>query len=318
MNDPLPVHFLTIVVNGRPFVEHHLAVFTQLPFEWHWHVVEGVADLKHDTAWSKKLGGCISSEIHARGRSLDGTSEYLDEIARQFPNNVTVYRKPLDSLWDGKLEMVNAPLANIKSECLLWQVDADELWTVRQLTAARDMFMRDAAKTAALYLCHYFVGEQLVVTTRDTYGNNTGYEWIRTWRYTPGCRWVAHEPPRLCRPAADGTWTDLATINPFRHAETEAAGLVFQHFAYATESQLSFKEVYYGYAGAVKQWQHLQTVRQLPARLAEYFDWVKDGALVDTAESQGVVPMAQKDPVGGWKFSAVNDLAKAKIPRVNN
>jgi len=46
---------------------------------------------------------------------------------------ITVYRKPRDVFWDGKREMVNAPLANINEECLLWQVDADELWTVEQI-----------------------------------------------------------------------------------------------------------------------------------------------------------------------------------------
>ena len=33
--------------------------------------------------------------------------------------------------WDGKREMVNEPLFNINEECLLWQIDADELWTCR-------------------------------------------------------------------------------------------------------------------------------------------------------------------------------------------
>jgi hypothetical protein len=127
------IHFFTIVLNGEPFIRYHAEVFKQLPFQWHWHIVEGVADLKHDTAWSLQGGGHISDEIHRNGYSHDGTTEYLDELARLYPDNVTIYRKSEGVFWDGKLEMVNAPLQNIQEECLLWQVDVDELWTVEQL-----------------------------------------------------------------------------------------------------------------------------------------------------------------------------------------
>jgi len=133
----LPVHFFTIVLNGEPFIRHHIEVLNHLPFKWHWHIIEGVANLKHDTAWSLKLGGTISDEIHHKGRSKDGTTEYLDELAGRYPGNITVYRKPEGVFWDGKIEMVNAPLVNIKEECLLWQLDVDELWTIEQLCTAR-------------------------------------------------------------------------------------------------------------------------------------------------------------------------------------
>ena len=76
----LPVHLFTIVLNGQPFIRHHIEVFKQLPFKWHWHIIEGVADLKHDTAWSVKLGGRISEQLHRDGLSNDGTAEYIDEL----------------------------------------------------------------------------------------------------------------------------------------------------------------------------------------------------------------------------------------------
>ena len=52
--------------------------------------------------------------------------------------------------------------------------------------------------------------------------------------------------------------TDIAKINPFTQDEMERAGAVFHHFAYASESQLQFKEVYYGYRDARAQWRALQ------------------------------------------------------------
>jgi hypothetical protein len=135
----LPVHFFTIVLNGEPFIRHHIGEFLQLPFEWHWHIVEGVADLRHDTAWSVRTGGRVPAGFDRMGLSVDGTSEYLDALVREHPTRVTVHRRPAGQCWDGKREMVSAPLAHIEEVCLLWQVDADELWTAAQLMAGRQM-----------------------------------------------------------------------------------------------------------------------------------------------------------------------------------
>lgn len=109
----LPLHVFTIVLNGFPFIRHHIEVFRRLKGPWHWHIVEGVAELVHDTAWSVELGGRVDASLHQQGRSHDGTSGYLDQLAAAFPDNITIYRKPLGKFWNGKLEMVNAPLSNI-------------------------------------------------------------------------------------------------------------------------------------------------------------------------------------------------------------
>ena len=126
-SDDLPIHFFTIVLNGEPFIRYHEKIFSQLTLPWQWHIVEGVAALTHDTAWSLSTGGRVSTAYHDRGRSNDGTAEYLDDLARRMPEHVSIYRKQIDEYWDGKREMCNAPLANIKEECLLWQIDSDEL-----------------------------------------------------------------------------------------------------------------------------------------------------------------------------------------------
>ena len=301
--NPLSIHFFTIVLNGQPFIRHHIEAFKHLPFVWHWHIVEGVAELNHDTAWPKAAGGKIPGELHRGGMSVDGTTEYLDVLQKEFPENITVYRPPAGKFWDGKREMVNAPLAGIREACLLWQVDADELWTFSQIIRARAMFLAHREKTAAMFFCHYFVGPELVVTSRDTYGNNSSYEWLRVWRYQPGDRWVAHEPPRLCRGE-----TDVASLNPFRHAETEAMGLVFQHFAYALEEQLRFKESYYGYAGAVEQWRKLQQCEKFPQPLSAHFAWVKDAAIVNTAAATGVKRLAPDEWFGIAAVKTPNPL----------
>lgn len=283
----LPISFFTIVLNGQPFIEYHLQAFLRLPFRWHWHVIEGVAEHHHDTAWGKKNGGGIYPEMHNNGLSNDGTTEYLSEVAKSLPNHVTLYRKPPGQSWDGKLEMCNAPLANINEECLLWQVDCDEIWEPWQIDEVRQMFDRDPLKHSALFRCVYFVGPDLVISNLDCYGNYSS-EWLRVWRYQPGDRWTAHEPPILTR-----FGIDVGKIHPFTHAETLRSG-TFHHYAYATEKQVSTKQNYYGYRNALAGWKRLQAYEgPMPCPLRDFFDWVKDPAMVCRAASVGVEPIIQ-------------------------
>jgi glycosyltransferase involved in cell wall biosynthesis len=312
----LPVHFFTIVLNGEPFIRYHAGMMASLPFRWHWHIVEGVAALRHDTAWSNASGGRIPEDSHQQGRSNDGTSEYLDELARDRPGQVTLYRKPPGEFWDGKRAMVNAPLAHINEECLLWQIDADELWTAEQVATMRARFLAEPQRKAAYYWCWFFVTPDKVISTRCNYAQNPDQEWLRTWRYRPGDRWVAHEPPTLARPVPGQEYpVDLAGFDPFSQDETEALGAVFHHFAYAHEAQARFKERYYGYAGAVQRW-HQLLAAPTPGFLADYLPWVHDRTVFDTAALLGVQPLARPDPSGNWRFGATETTRPQEARRV--
>ena len=282
VDDALPIHFFTIVLNGEPFIRYHETVFLGLTVPWHWHIVEGVASLKHDTAWSVAEGGHIADSVHDRGRSNDGTSAYLDELAKRFPENVTIYRKPLDEFWDGKREMVNAPLPNIEEECLLWQVDSDELWTSEQINTVHRLFMQNPSRTAAYYWCLYYVGPDKIVSTRCNYTQNPKQEWLRTWRYTPGYAWATHEPPVLAA-AAERTWAEAHRRCEDRPVHTGRNGAGRRHVpspCLRDGSQLSFKELYYGYPGALAQWQRLQEHRG-SGKLRDFFGWVSDDTMFD-------------------------------------
>lgn len=315
----LAVHFFTIVLNGEPFIRYHVDLFRRLPFRWRWHVVEGVASLVHDTAWSVDAGGRIDHGAHADGLSIDGTTGYLDEIAAAMPERISIYRKPGGAFWDGKREMVSAPLPNIREECLLWQIDADELWTAEQIVAMRQLFRDHPERTAAYYWCHYVPAPGAVIATRYNYAANPDVEWLRTWRYRPGDRWKGHEPPTLIRPERSGG-VDLATKRPFLHDETEEVGAVFQHFAYATEAQVRFKESYYGYRDASAGWRALrEAVRTAdgPLRLGDYLPWVPDDTLVDAAARRHVSLLAREREDGDWSFTggAADEVASAMRAR---
>ncbi len=168
----LPIHFFTIVLNGEPFIRYHLARMQALKCDWHWHIIEGLAELKHDTAWSLPYGATLPTETVREGRSIDGTAEYLDQIARENPDRITLYRAPTPPAgrnWDGKLEMICAPMANIPDDSLLWEIDSDELWTTEQFELLRHLFLETPERTAAVFFCWYFVAPTLVINRKRRY-----------------------------------------------------------------------------------------------------------------------------------------------------
>jgi len=302
----LPIHFFTIVLNGNPFIQYHENIFSQLTVPWRWHIVEGVASLINDTAWSLENGGQITSSIHNNGRSNDGTSAYLDELAKRYPDNIIIYRKPKGFFWDGKKEMVEAPLSNIKENCLLWQIDADELWNVSQIESVYELFAKFPDKTAAYYWCWYFVGPNKIISTRYGYAQNPNQEWLRTWKFNPGDYWHAHEPPLLMRNISGSPQASIAVnvaqINPFSHENTESVGAVFQHYAYATQEQIKFKEIYYGYKGAYDNWLRLQETPN-SSLLRNFFDWADGLAVQDNADNYPLTPIATFNSHSNeWRF----------------
>jgi hypothetical protein len=181
-----PLRFFTIVLNGMPFLRYHLPMLQQLTVPWEWHIAEGLAELRHDTAWSVRkrwswrkpfrlqTTGWIPHHLHDGGRSIDGTSEYLDEITALDPR-VKVFRTPRGKFWDGKREMVRAACADINTETILWQVDSDELWTVNQIQKTYDMFAQTPDKT------RQDGGPLLVPLLRRTRTRDHGPQLLRKW-----------------------------------------------------------------------------------------------------------------------------------------
>ncbi len=252
----MKIHFVTIVLDGMPWLPCHLPVFNTLNCDWDWSVVEGVANNVKCTRWCKPLNPRLS---------IDGTTEYLDSIKSH--KRVKVYQR---QQWDGKIEMVNAPLREIKEPGLVIEIDSDEIWRADQIEKIVKMFEACQDIDVAQFKCRYFVGPDIIITSENTYGNRFGVEWFRAWRWTPGQLFETHEPPGMIGCAG----------RKFGIKETSQAGLVFDHYAYATPDAVAFKEYYYGYEGALEAWNKLQTAK-MPVKLKDYLPWIKDEATAD-------------------------------------
>jgi len=251
----IPLHIFTLALDAIDFLPWQLETFEALERPWTWHIVTGVADNVADTKWCAKIAPRLSR---------DGTEEWLAKHAKH--PNIRISRR---QLWPGKTAMCNAATSKINEDCVLMQIDADEIWTAGQIEKICKLY-ESGSYDRIRFLCRYFVGENLFVSSNCGWGNKPG-EWSRSWLFRPGMFFTCHEPPVL----------EGCGRREMSREESSRHGLVFDHLAYVMEHQVAFKEKYYKYAGAVDGWRRLQAQTKFPCSLKQFLPWVDDGTMVD-------------------------------------
>ena len=169
--------------------------------------------------------------------------------------------------------MCQAALNTIKEPTVLLQCDCDELWTAKQMEAIWFWLSKASpVMTCARFDCVYMVGPNLRVVGRNCWGQQRG-EFLRAWRFTPGMK-MRHEPPFLEGINGPG---EVCMSNQ----TTRDLGLVFFHWAYVFESQVAYKESFYGYVNATEHWRSLQKYTgPFPVQLKRFLPWVDSFAQV--------------------------------------
>jgi len=315
------------VYNGQPWIRGQAEFFRKLQgVDWRWHVVEGLAEHVRDTAWCREAGGSISKfEIRNSNLSTDGTSEFLDELKKEFGDRVFVYRPPGAEPWPGKKAMIDSFLPRLENDCLLWQLDVDELWRPQQVVEITAEFVRKPDLTSAWFDCDYFFGWDRCSSQPGVFGNFREFEWLRVWRYRDGDQWESHEPPALVREVEGGRREDVGRIRPMKQEATRAKGWKFQHYAMTDRAQMEFKEIYYGYRGLTAGLDRLEQAGRSEPLVRRLFSHIRDkeigtartprnfwkrvteplqpGARARDARITGVVPIAQADIRGGVRFT---------------
>ena len=257
-NTGMKVAVFTICLNAMPTLPSIFFTLNSADIDWHWYVAEGASMNTHCTSW------CNQQEP---GLSKDGTTEFLNLIAKH--PRVTVIRK---EMWDGKVEMCNECLSYISEECILIQMDADELWRADVLERFVHYFAEDGKASCAQLKCRYFLGVDILSAKDGTYGNKPG-EWLRAWKFTPGDKFERHEPPQL-KQAVKGY--------PLSPQWLSMDGIYFDHYAWAFENQVAYKELFYGYSNAMLHWLRLQDNTSWPVNdLRSFLPWVGAGAQAD-------------------------------------
>jgi hypothetical protein len=226
----------TIILNGLHHLTHKNYFDTMSKNFDLWVIVEGVSSPGGSTSWCRN----IDSSFHKDYLSNDGTTEFLDKNKR---DNIIVVRTTSDIPWSSKDEQVNAAISEIKKryqKCFLWQIDIDEQWTLQQLIEAEQMLIKNKGKTGC-FTCNYFVGRNQQVF--GEWGECKYEAYRRLWNWE-GEMFKTHEPPQLEGKNGPGL------LLPQR----------FNHFSYYFESDVVFKEKYYGgYTGLYNRWKKVQS-----------------------------------------------------------
>lgn len=229
------LNVFTICLNGLPWITMHHARLESLKIPWNWTIVHGIADPKADTAW------CNPLETVAH----DETLGYLRRL-RDRDNRVTLIEQ---ERWHGKKTMCNAALETFKEQGMLLQMDADEVWSERQLQLMPSLFEAYPEADCAFFLARVWVGPNRYTCQPGGWANRD-YEWLRLWKWEPGRFFETHEPPRLA-----------GQNKVIKKTHTAMLGLVFDHYSYVFRDQIAFKEKYYGKLWSVAAWESLQTMR---------------------------------------------------------
>jgi hypothetical protein len=211
----------SIVLNGLHHLQHNNYYQTMLDNFDYWIIVEGQALPNGSTSWCKQL----NETYQINGRSVDGTHEFLSELA--FKNSKLIYI-PSNGPWNSKDQMVNVAIKaikNITNECFLWEVDIDEQWTKTQLEQAELELTINKTKTGH-FLCDYYVGKEWLSLGGWGEGQLEPYRRLWNWK---GESFIKHEPPTLDTPDQS-----ISLLTPR-----------FTHYAYYFEKDVAFKNDYY-------------------------------------------------------------------------
>lgn len=86
--------------------------------------------------------------------------------------------------WNSKDEMVNKAITGIKGvcdECLLWEIDIDEQWTLDKIQYA-EKFLLDNSYKNIQFLSNAYVGKNLLAI--GEWGESTLYPYRRLWKWS--------------------------------------------------------------------------------------------------------------------------------------
>lgn len=168
---------ITIIHNGLHHLQHNGFVQFMLTHFDYWVVVEGHARPGGSTSWCKPL--------NIPHRSTDGTVEYLQSIQSDKLLFYTHHK-----YYQSKDEQFNKGIQLLKTKTKhswLWQVDADEQWSIKDIEDAEHKLWRSPSNCASFQFNHY-VGREYIALGEwgSSYVN-------RLWKWR-GQLFASHEP----------------------------------------------------------------------------------------------------------------------------
>lgn len=231
----------TIVYNGLHHLQHKgFAQFMADNFDL-WVVVDGYARNVGSTSWCKRLTVPASS--------TDGTIAFMKQFAATH-DNVQFYAP--GTYWHGKDMQVNFAVDRIREQtkdCMLWQVDCDEQWTLTDIKKAEALALKSTSN-AFCFQFNQYVGPGLIATGHWGSGAVT-----RLWKWK-GEFFTSHEPASIIGQ------TEPEFID----------GLRFEHYSYYFAQDVLFKSLSYrDHENVHRNWLKIQNTTKFPIPIHALF-----------------------------------------------
>jgi hypothetical protein len=232
----------TIILNGYHHLIHNDYYKKMIENFDYWIIVEGASYSNGSTSWCKE----ISDLYQKKGRSIDGTVEFLEKISSEHDNVILIKS---NGFWKSKDEQVNVAIEEVRKitrQCFLWQVDIDEQWELEDLETAEKELIENDAKTGQ-FKCMHYVGKDLIAIGEWGEG-----PYNRLWKWS-GEKFYIHEPPILER--GNGKEVSLSPI--------------FRHYSYFFEKDVRFKNDWYGgHEDILIRWIDIQNEKKFPIHIS--------------------------------------------------
>lgn len=214
-----------------------------------WIFVQGASKSTFCTSWCKS----IPEEYHSNGNSIDGTISFLEDIKKLYPTKIEIINT--NGFWDGKVSMFNKALELVTEPCYLWEIDIDEYWTSAQMYNA-EKILDSIGADIGTFTCDYLLSDNIIV--RGEWGESTKHGYRRLWKYTPGSKFIAHEPPILENTSK--------MVLPYLMPR-------FKHLSYYYIEDVIFKSKWYGnHHNILEGWRDIVTgITPLPCTIENLF-----------------------------------------------
>jgi hypothetical protein len=135
-----------------------------------------------------------------------------------------------------KLDESNAYIKFIRNDIdYLWQIDADELYRNEDIIKIKNLLKKERPTSVGVQSCSFYGGFDRHLTGFELKRDN----FLRIFKYMPGCKWESHRPPTIKYP-------EPITRKHINSDELyKKYGVQMYHYSYVFPKQVLTKTMYY-------------------------------------------------------------------------
>ncbi|WP_321493263.1 glycosyltransferase family 2 protein [uncultured Desulfobacter sp.] len=228
-NKSIRFSFVTIVLNGMPFIEYAL---------------KSVYDEAHEIIIVEGSVEKCRFAANKDGSSTDGTVECIKNF---FDPEKKI--RLIQGDWPEKLEMQNEGLKHVTGD-YVWLMDSDEIYSFDALKKARLLVESDPDITQVNFIPNNFwKGFDYIFVSNEFFEES--YHYRRLFKNKEGAVFSTHRPPTLIYPDRNCSSEEIKCIGG---EITRKMGIIPFHYSYVYNTQVKQKIELYRRYGWGKDW----------------------------------------------------------------